>query len=58
LKSRFVRRLEKLTLWPKLFVLPQISHLVATWFSFLAVVPRHDVRRRVRRHSAFVIAVE
>ena len=30
LNMRFVRRLEKLTLWPNLVVLPQTSHLPAT----------------------------
>ena len=30
LNKRFVRRFEKLTLWPNLVVLPQTSHLPAT----------------------------
>ena len=30
LNMRFVRRLEKLTLWPNFVVLPQTSHLPAT----------------------------
>ena len=30
LNMRFVRRFEKLTLWPNLVVLPQTSHLPAT----------------------------
>jgi hypothetical protein len=30
LNMRFVRRLEKLTLWPNVVVLPHTSHLPAT----------------------------
>jgi hypothetical protein len=43
LNMRFVRRLEKLTLWPNLVVLPQTSHLPATSSSFRSDVPERDL---------------
>src|SRR5215208_8332507 len=43
LNMRFVRRLEKLTLWPNLVVLPQTSHLPATSSSFRSDVHELDL---------------